>query len=67
VDGLGVGVDSHTQLSDQMPVDGDTACADEILAGSPAAHPGRCQELLQAHTIGVMDIDPACRLLPLRG
>src|SRR5665648_69518 len=54
VDRLGVGIDPHTQLADDMPVDLDAACADEVLARSTTADTGRCQELLQAHAIGTV-------------
>jgi hypothetical protein len=57
VDSLGVGIDPHTQLGDQVSVDRDSACGDQVLACSPAAHAGRRQELLQAHAIGIMNID----------
>jgi hypothetical protein len=40
-----------------VSVDRDSACGDQVLACSPAAHAGRRQELLQAHAIGIMNID----------
>jgi hypothetical protein len=50
-----------------VPVDRDAARGDEVLARSPTTDTGRSQELLQAHAIGIMDINLDGWLIPRRG
>ena len=56
VHGLG-GADAHAELGDDLPVDLDPALADEVLADPARADAGRGEQLLQAHAVGVVDVD----------
>ena len=53
----GVGVDPHAQLGDDLAVHLDPALVDQVLAGAPAAQPGRGEHLLQPHAVRVVHVD----------
>ena len=57
VDLLGLGVDAHPHVGDDVAVDLDVPLGDESLAGAAAADAGAREELLQAGALGVVHVD----------
>jgi hypothetical protein len=57
VDHLGLWVDAHAELGDHLAVHLDAPLLDEVLADTPRPDTAGRHQLLQPHTLGVVDVD----------